>query len=111
MIRDDIKATQAAQLRAARAEKELKDARLKWAKAQERMASEAQRAKVKAAEQAIGSVDKSARAEVEAVQQKLDAEIKAHEGVKAKLTIAQLRLKEIEEQGGATPERVDEIRK
>ena len=111
LIRDDIKATQAAQLRAARAEKELKDARLKWAKAQERMASEAQRAKVKAAEQAIGSVDKSARAEVEAVQQKLDAEIKAHEGVKAKLTIAQLRLKEIEEQGGATPERVDEIRK
>jgi hypothetical protein len=75
------------------------------------MASEAQRAKVKAAEQAIGSVDKSARAEVEAVQQKLDAEIKAHEGVKAKLTIAQARLKEVEDQGGATPERVEEIRK
>jgi hypothetical protein len=111
LIRDGITATQAAQLRAARAEKELKDARLKWAKAQERMASEAQRAKVKAAEQAIGSVDKSARAEVEAVQQKLDAEIKAHEGVKAKLTIAQARLKEIEDQGGATPERVEEIRK
>jgi hypothetical protein len=111
LIRDGITATQAAQLRAARAEKELKDARLKWAKAQERMASEAQRAKVKAAEQAIGSVDKSARAEVEAVQQKLDAEIKAHEGVKAKLTIAQARLKEVEDQGGATPERVEEIRK
>jgi hypothetical protein len=111
LIRDGITATQAAQLRAARAEKELKDARLKWAKAQERMASEAQRAKVKAAEQAIGSVDKSARAEVEAVQQKLDAEIKAHEGVKAKLTIAQARLKEIEDQGGATPERGEEIRK
>jgi hypothetical protein len=111
LIREDTKATQAAQLRAARAEKELKDARLKWAKAQERMASEAQRAKVKAAEQAIGSVDKSARAEVEAVQQKLDAEIKAHEGIKAKLTIAQARLEEIEEQGGATPERVEEIRR
>jgi len=111
LIREDTKATQAAQLRAARAEKELKDARLKWAKTQERMTSEAQRAKAKAAEQALGSADKSARAEVEAVQQKLDAEIKAHEGVKAKLTIAQARLKEIEDQGGATPERVEEIRK
>lgn len=111
LIREDTKATQAAQLRAARAEKELKDARLKWVKTQERMASEAQRAKAKAAEQALGSADKSARAEVEVVQQKLDAEIKAHEGVKAKLTIAQARLKEIEDQGGATPERVEEIRK
>jgi len=111
LIREDTKATQAAQLRAARAEKELKDARLKWAKTQERMTSEAQRAKAKAAEQALGSADKSARAEVEAVQQKLDAEIKAHEGAKAKLTIAQARLKEIEDQGGATPERVEEIRK
>jgi len=111
LIREDTKATQAAQFRAVRAEKELKDARLKWAKTQERMASEAQRAKAKAAEQALGSADKTARAEVEAVQQKLDAEIKAHEGVKAKLTIAQARLKEIEDQGGATPERVEEIRK
>lgn len=111
LIREDTKATQAATFRAVRAEKELKDARLKWAKAQERMASEAQRAKVKAAEQAKGSVDKSARAEVEAVRHKLDAEIKAHEGVRAKLAIAQARLKEIEDQGGATPERVDEINK
>ena len=111
LIREDTKATQAAQLRAARAEKELKDARLKWAKTQERMASEAQRAKAKAAEQALGSADKSARAEVEAVQQKLDDEIKAHDGAKVKLAIAQARLKEIEDQGGATPERVEEIRK
>ena len=111
LIREDTKATQAAQLRAARAEKELKDARLKWAKTQERMTSEAQRAKAKAAEQALGSADKSARAEVEAVQQKLDDEIKAHDGAKVKLAIAQARLKEIEDQGGATPERVEEIRK
>jgi hypothetical protein len=111
LIREETKTTQAAQLRAVRAEKELKDARLKWAKTQERMASEAQRAKAKAAEQALGSADKTARAEVEAVQLKLDAEIKAHEGAKAKLTIAQARLKEIEDQGGATPERVEEIRK
>ena len=111
LIREDTKATQAAQLRAARAEKELKDARLKWAKTQERMTSEAQRAKAKAAEQALGSADKSARAEVEAVQQKLDDEIKAHDGAKVKLAIAQARLKEIEDQGGATPEWVEEIRK
>jgi hypothetical protein len=111
LIRDDTKATQAALLRAARAEKELKDARLTWAKTQERMISEAQRAKLKASEQAIGLADKTARAEVEAVQLKLDAEIKANEAVKAHLAIAQSRLKEIEEQGGATPERVEEIRR
>jgi hypothetical protein len=111
LIRDDIKACQAAQLRAAKAEKELKDARLKWAKAQERMASEAQRAKAKAAEQVLSSADKTARAEVGVVQEKLDAEIKAQEGLKSNLVIAQARLKEIEEQGGATPERVEEIRK
>ena len=73
LIREDTKATQAAQLRAARAEKELKDARLKWAKAQERMASEAQRAKVKAAEQAIGSVDKSARAETSRIRRCMES--------------------------------------
>ena len=111
LIREEQKSLLIAQMRATKAEQELKEAQLKWSKTQERMTSEAQRAKAKAAEQALGSADKSARAEVEAVQQKLDAEIKAHEGVKAKLTIAQARLKEIEDQGGATPERVEEIRR
>jgi hypothetical protein len=111
LIREEAKSLLVAQMRATRAEQELKDAQLKWTKTQERMASEAQRAKAKAAEQAQGSADKSARAEIEAVQQKLDAEMKAHQASKAKLDAAEARLKEIEEQGGATPERVEEIRK
>lgn len=110
LVRDDVKATQAALLRAIKAERELKDAQLKWAKTQERMANEAQRAKAKAAEQAQGSADKSARAEIEGVQQKLDAETKAHEATKARLDAAEAKLKEIEDQGGATPEKVEEIR-
>jgi len=111
LIRDEHKSLLLAQMRATKAEQELKDAQHKWAKTQERMANEALRSKAKAAEQAQGSADKSARAEIEAVQQKLDAEMKAHQASKAKLDAAQARLKEIEEQGGATAERVEEIRK
>jgi hypothetical protein len=98
-------------MRATKAEQELKDAQLKWAKTQERMTSEAQRSKAKAAEQAQGSADKSARAEIEAIQRKLDAEIKAHAATLSELAAARVRLSDIEEQGGATPERVEEIRK
>jgi hypothetical protein len=111
LIREEAKSLLVAQMRATRAEQDLKDAQLKWTKTQERMASEAQRAKAKAAEQAQGSADKSARAEIEAVQQKLDAETKAHETTRTELAAARVRLSEIEEQGGATPERVEEIRK
>ncbi len=111
LIRDEQKALLAAQLRATKAEQELKDAQHKWTKTQERMASEAQRAKAKAAEQALGSADKSARAEVEAVQKKLNEEIKLNEDLRSKLAAAEARIKEIEDQGGATPERVEEIRK
>lgn len=111
LIREEAKSLLVAQMRATRAEQELKEAQHKWVKTQERMASEAQRAKARAAEQAIGSADKSARAEIEAVQQKLDAAVKAHDDVKSRLAIAEARLSEIQDQGGATPERVEEIRK
>ncbi|MEY3851568.1 MAG: hypothetical protein RI910_548, partial [Verrucomicrobiota bacterium] len=111
LIRDEHKSLLVAQMRATKAEQELKDAQHKWAKTQERMANEALRSKAKAAEQAQGSADKSARAEIDGVQQKLDAETKAHEATKARLDAAEARLKEIEDQGGATPERVEEIRR
>lgn len=111
LIREEAKSLLVAQMRATRAEQELKDAQHKWVKTQERMASEAQRAKARAAEQAIGSADKSARAEIEAVQQKLDAAVKAYDDVKARLAAAETRLNEIQDQGGAMPERVEEIRK
>ncbi len=111
LIRDEHKSLLVAQMRATKAEQELKDAQLKWAKTQERMTSEAQRSKAKAAEQAQGSADKSARAEIEAIQRKLDAEIKAHAAALSELAAARVRLSDIEEQGGATPERVEEIRK
>ncbi len=111
LIRDEHKSLLLAQMRATKAEQELKDAQHKWTKTQERMANEALRSKTRAAEQAQGSADKSARAEIEGVQQKLDAETKAHETTKARLDAAKARLKEIEDQGGATPERVEEIRR
>ena len=111
LIREEAKSLLIAQMRATKAEQELKDAQLKWAKAQERLVSESQRAKAKAAEQALGSADKSARAEIEAIQLKLNAANEAHDNVKAKLSVAEARLKEIEDEGGSTPERVEEIRK
>ena len=111
LIREEAKSLLVAQMRATKAEQELKDAQLKWAKAQERLVSESQRAKAKAAEQALGSADKSARAEIEAIQLKLNDANEAHDNVKAKLSVAEARLKEIEDQGGSTPERVEEIRK
>jgi hypothetical protein len=111
LIRDDFAAAQAAQRRAVKAEKELKDAELKWAKTQERMTAEAQRAKAKAAAEAGGNAGKLAKAEIDGVQQKLDEALRAQEKTTAQLNSALARLDAIEAQGGATPERVDEIRK
>ena len=72
LLRDDTKATQLAQLRAVKAEKELKDAQLKWAKVQERMNEAAVRAKKKAAEEAAGAAGKADQAKLEKVEKERD---------------------------------------
>jgi hypothetical protein len=88
-----------AQDRAVKAEKKLKAAEISWAKTQERMVSDSKRGKEKAT-QTTNEVN----------QTKLNDEIESHNITKSKLDDALKRLKEIDEQGGATPERVQAIK-
>ena len=110
MLRDDTKATQLAQLRAVKAEKELKDAQLKWAKAQERMNEAAVRAKKKAAEEAAGQVGKADQAKLEKVEKERDEAAAACKKALAELKAAKEKLKEVEDCGGATPESLQAIK-
>lgn len=110
LLRDEIKATQAAQLRAVKAEKELKDAQLKWAKVQERMNDAAVRAKKKAAEEAAGAAGKADQAKLEKLEKERDEAEAARLKVVAELKAAKERLKEIEDCGGATPESLQAIK-
>jgi len=110
MLRDETKATQLAQLRAVKAEKELKDAQLKWAKVQERMNEAAVRAKRKAAEEAAGQAGKADQARLEKVEKERDEAETACRKALAELKAAKERLKEIEDCGGATPESLEAIK-
>jgi hypothetical protein len=110
MLRDDTKATQLAQLRAVKAEKELKDAQLKWAKVQERMNEAAVRAKKKAAEEAAGAAGKADQARLEKVEKERDEAVAACKKAFAELKVAKDKLKEVEDCGGATPESLQAIK-
>lgn len=110
MLRDETKATQLAQIRAVRAEKELKDAQLKWAKVQERMNEAAVRAKKKAAEEAAGAAGKADQAKLEKVEKERDEAAAACKKVLAELKAAKDKLKEVEDCGGATPESLQAIK-
>lgn len=110
MLRDETKATQLAQLRAVKAEKELKDAQLKWAKVQERMNEAAGRAKKKAAEEAAGQAGKADQAKLEKVEKERDEAVAACKKALAELKAAKDKLKEVEDCGGATPESLQAIK-
>jgi hypothetical protein len=110
LLRDETKATQLAQLRAVKAEKELKDAQLKWAKAQERMNEAAVRAKKKAAEEAAGAAGKADQAKLEKVEKERDEAEAACKKALAELKAAKDKLKEVEDCGGATPESLQAIK-
>lgn len=110
MLRDDTKATQLAQLRAVKAEKELKDAQLKWTKVQERMNEAAGRAKKKAAEEAAGQAGKADQARLEKVEKERDEGVAACKKALAELKAAKEKLKEVEDCGGATPESLQAIK-
>ena len=110
MLRDDTKATQLAQLRAVKAEKELKDAQLKWAKVQERMNEAAGRAKKKAAEEAAGQAGKADQARLEKAEKERDEAVAACKKALAELKAAKDKLKEVEDCGGATPESLQAIK-
>ena len=110
LLRDETKVTQLAQLRAVKAEKELKDAQLKWAKVQERMNEAAVRAKKKAAEEAAGAAGKADQARLEKVEKERDEAEAACKKALAELKAAKDKLKEVEDCGGATPESLQTIK-
>lgn len=110
LLRDETKATHLAQLRAVKAEKELKDAQLKWAKVQERMNEAAVRAKKKAAEEAAGAAGKADQARLEKVEKERDEAEAACKKALNELKAAKEKLKEVEDCGGATPESLQAIK-
>jgi hypothetical protein len=110
LLRDETKATHLAQLRAVKAEKELKDAQLKWAKVQERMNEAAVRAKKKAAEEAAGAAGKADQARLEKVEKERDETEAACKKALTELKAAKDKLKEVEDCGGATPESLQAIK-
>ena len=110
LLRDETKVTQLAQFRAVKAEKELKDAQLKWAKVQERMNEAAVRAKKKAAEEAAGAAGKADQARLEKVEKERDEAEAACKKALAELKAAKDKLKEVEDCGGATPESLQAIK-
>ena len=110
LLRDETKATHLAQLRAVKAEKELKDAQLKWAKVQERMNEAAVRAKKKAAEEAAGAAGKADQARLEKVEKERDEAEAAYKKALTELKAAKDKLKEVEDCGGATPESLQAIK-
>jgi hypothetical protein len=110
LLRDETKVTQLAQLRAVKAEKELKDAQLKWAKVQERMNEAAVRAKKKAAEEAAGAAGKADQARLEKVEKERDEAEAACKKALTELKAVKDKLKEVEDCGGATPESLQAIK-
>jgi hypothetical protein len=110
LLRDETKATHLAQLRAVKAEKELKDAQLKWAKVQERMNEAAVRAKKKAAEEAAGAAGKADQARLEKVEKEREEAEAACKKALTELKAAKDKLKEVEDCGGATPESLQAIK-
>lgn len=100
-----------AEKRAVKAEKELKDAQLKWAKTEKRILGDAERAKKNLTEKVQGEVGKTAQAQLEALKDQLKESEVALRVSKSRLEAAEARIREIDAIGGATPERVEEIRK
>ena len=104
-------ALQIAEKRAVKAEKELKDAQLKWAKTEKRILGDAERAKKNLTEKVQGEVGKTAQAQLDALKDQLKASEEALRVAKSRQEVAEARIGEIDARGGATPERVEEIRK
>ena len=100
----------AAEKRAVKAEKELKDAQAGWLKREKRMTADAERAKKNAAEQAQGDSGKASEAAIESLKEKLRLSQELCEKLKAELKAAKDRLKEIEDCGGSTPESLQAVK-
>ena len=107
---DLAQALAAAEKRAVKAEKELKDAQAGWLKREKRMAADAERAKKNAAEEAQGESGKASGAAIESLKDELKVSRDLCDRMKAELKTAKERLKEIEDCGGATPESLQAIK-
>lgn len=112
---DDIdrklsKLTKEAEQRAIKAENELRTEKIKWAEDQKRRNHEIQRGKQNSVEQAVIDISKALKLNIKDLEEKLEAELQAKKEAVANLKKAEKRLQEIEDTGGATPERVKEIR-
>jgi len=108
--RDLAEALATAEKRAVSAEKKLKDNQLSWIKREKRMQGDAERAKKNLLEKTQGEKDKVTQAIINDFEAKLSTEVQAREAAQVSLALLTARIKEIEEHGGATPERVEEIR-
>jgi hypothetical protein len=108
---DLAEALSAAEKRAVKAEKELKDAQEKWLKREKRLLGDAERAKKNEAEKVHAESGKASQASEAALRSDLTKAEGALANANAALKAAMERLQEVEDCGGATPERVEEIRK
>jgi hypothetical protein len=107
---DLAQALAAAEKRAVKAEKELKDAQAGWLKREKRMVADAERAKKNAAEQAQGESGKASEATIESLRQELRASREICDKLKSELKAAKEKLEEVEDCGGATPESLQKIK-
>lgn len=107
---DLAQALAAAEKRAVKAEKELKDAQQGWLKREKRMAADAERAKKNIADKAQGESGKASGAAIESLKEELRASKELCDKLKSELKAAKDKLKEVEDCGGATPESLQAIK-
>ena len=107
---DLAQALAAAEKRAVKAEKELKDAQQGWLKREKRMAADAERAKKNVAEKAQGDSGKASEAAIESLKEELRVSREHCEKLKTELKASKERLQDVEDCGGATPESLQKIK-
>jgi hypothetical protein len=107
---DLAQALSAAEKRAVKAEKELKDAQVGWIKREKRLLGDAERAKKNEAEKAMGESGKASQAIVDTLRRDLAQAQNSLTKAETELKAVKGRIQEIEDCGGATPESLQKIK-
>jgi predicted nucleic acid-binding Zn-ribbon protein len=107
---DLAQALAAAEKRAVKAEKELKDAQQGWLKREKRLLGDAERAKKNEAEKAMGESGKASQAIVDTLRRDLEQAKNSLTKAETELKAVKSRIQEIEDCGGATPESLQKIK-
>jgi|GEM_PF-1910463 len=107
---DLAQALSAAEKRAVKAEKELKDAQVGWIKREKRLLGDAERAKKNEAEKAMGESGKASQAIVDTLRLDLAQAQNSLTKAETELKAVKGRIQEIEDCGGATPESLRKIK-